>query len=350
MYINPLIENLERKYPSGNRTSILRLDMNENPGGLPETFVENIKQEITSEFLSTYPDKEPLITSLANFHNIEKNCIAVTDGSEMALKYIFEAFSKPGNYFVSVIPTFEMYAVYANMYGLKHKAVKIDSQFQIDIDALLHSIDDETSIVSLLNPNNPIGRPYTDEEFKLIADKTREVGALLIIDEAYHYFYKHTQLPLLEEYNHIVILRTFSKLFSIAACRIGYAISSPTIIKMINNVRPTFDTNSIALLFANHIINNKSLLDKLIEEELEGRLYLIDALKIAGYEPISDGGNYITFKPKINAQVLADKLLKEWNIAIKTSGYDILKDYIRVTTGSIRYMKEFINALLSLDK
>lgn len=350
MYINPLIEKLERKYPNSNREGVLRLDMNENPGGLPLDIVESIKSKLTPEFFSTYPNKDPLINSLAKFHDISTENIAITDGSEMALKYIFESFGKPGSNFVSVFPTFEMYGVYANMYGLNHKKVDVSRDFDIDVSQLLMCIDENTSIVSLLNPNNPIGRPYTDEEFRLLAEKTKAVGALLIIDEAYHYFYKGTQLPLLQEYDHIIITRTFSKLFSIAACRIGYAVSSPKIIKMINNARPTFDTNSIAVFFANELINNKELAQKLINIELEGRNYLLAELDKLGYEYVYQGGNYITIKVKTDANIVAERLLKEKNISIKTSGYDILKNYIRVTTGHIKYMKLFVKDLLELDK
>ena len=186
MYINELIDNLERKYPECNRNGILRLDMNENPGGLPLDVVETIKNKITPEFLATYPDKTPLIESLSTFHEVSTDKIAITDGSEMALKYIFEVFGRPESEFLSVSPTFEMYGVYAKMYGLTHKKIEITKDFDIDLKLVLDNITLETSIVALLNPNNPIGRPYTDEEFLLIAEKTKAVGALLIIDEAYH--------------------------------------------------------------------------------------------------------------------------------------------------------------------
>ena len=350
MYINPLIKNLERKYPDNNRNNIVRLDMNENPGGLPLEVVESVKSKLTPEFFSTYPDKTPLINSLAKFHGISTDNIAITDGSEMALKYIFEVFGKPGSNFVSVFPTFEMYGVYANMYGLNHKKIDVTKDFNIDVDQLFECIDGNTSIVSLLNPNNPVGRPYTDDEFRLVAEKTKSTGSLLIIDEAYHYFYEGTQMSLLKEYDHIIVTRTFSKLFSIAACRIGYAISSAKIIKMINNARPTFDTNAIALLFANELINNKELTQKLIATELEGREYLMDELDKAGYEYVYQGGNYVTIKVQTDSKTVAKRLLIEKKISIKTSGYDILKNYIRVTTGDVKYMELFIEALLELDK
>ena len=88
MYINPLIEQLERKYPGGNREGILRLDMNENPGGLPLEVVESVKSKMTPEFFSTYPDKDPLINSLATFHGVSADNIAITDGSDISLKLL----------------------------------------------------------------------------------------------------------------------------------------------------------------------------------------------------------------------------------------------------------------------
>lgn len=119
---------------------------------------------------------------------------------------------------------------------------------------------------------------------------------------------------------------------------------------MINNARPTFDTNSIALLFANELINNKELTQKLIATELEGREYLMAELDKAGYEYVFQGGNYVTIKAKTDAETVAERLLTEKKISIKTSGYDILKGYIRVTTGDVKYMKLFVEHLLELDK
>ena len=349
-YVNPLIEKLVRIYPDGNRNGLLRLDMNENPGGLPKDIVDKLVEKITPEFLSIYPDKNPLLESLARRHNLAVENFAITDGSEMALKYIFEVFGKPGCNLVSIFPTFEMYGVYANMYGVNHIKIDVDANFDFDINNILDAIDENTCIVSMLNPNNPAGRPYTDEEFLQVAEKTQSCGAILIIDEAYHYFYKNTQVDLINRFDHIIVLRTFSKLYSIAACRIGYAISNPRMIDLINRARPTFDTNSIAITFANALVNEEGLLESLIKIELEGRNYLMERLKSAGYEFYYGGGNYISIKTKSTPKIVQEKLLTEYKIAIKTSGYDILKDYIRVTTGDTKVMEIFMDALLAVDK
>ena len=86
----------------------------------------------------------------------------------------------------------------------------------ISIDKILDAITENTRIVVLLNPNNPIGNVYTEEELEKVIEKTKKVGAIVVIDEAYHYFYPNTFLKYALNEENVVLLRTFSKLFSIA--------------------------------------------------------------------------------------------------------------------------------------
>ena len=95
---------------------------------------------------------------------------------------------------------------------------------------------------------------YTEEELERVIERAKEVGAVVIVDEAYHYFYDRTFLPYALNGENVIVLRTFSKLFSLAACRLGVIISNPEIIHYVKNARLTFDANSIALLFAERIL------------------------------------------------------------------------------------------------
>lgn len=81
----------------------------------------------------------------------------------------------------------------------------------------------------MLNPNNPVGNVYTEKEIQLIINKAKSMNAIVIIDEAYHYFYPNTFLQYALQENNVIVLRTFSKLFSLAACRLGVVISNPEI-------------------------------------------------------------------------------------------------------------------------
>lgn len=339
-YINPLIERLVRISPQGDRIGYLRLDMNENPEGLPQTFVEKCKEKIDSQFLSTYPNRESLINKLSEYHKMPKECLCITDGSEMAIKYIYEVFGEPGKKVITVNPTFEMYGVYCNMFGLQHVTYDIGSDFKINIDDFLKRIDRDTCLVSLLNPNNPVGGIYNPNEILQIVEKAYECDAIVIIDEAYHDFNNVNSIELVKKFDNVIILRTFSKLFSMAACRIGYALACPQISNLLNRVRPTFDTNSFALLFAENILENKKMRDYLIQIEQEGRSYLLDKLQQNGYEYYYGGGNYIFIKPKNDIMQVIELLYKN-KVLVKCYGKGILREYIRINTGSKKVMKQF---------
>lgn len=255
-FVNESIEKTNRIFPEQGRYDYLRDDMNENPEGLPKDFVDSVLKEITSEFLALYPEPDRFLNKYADFIGCKYENLVATNESDMGIRYILETFGERGKDVVTVTPWFEMYWVNCNILGLKHKPVAYNKNFSIDINAILSVIDYNTRIVVLLNPNNPIGNVYSEDEVISVLNKTKEVGAILVIDEAYHYFCKNTFLKYALEEENVIVLKTFSKLFSLAACRLGVAISNPKIIEFIKKAKLTFDLNSIALLFAESIIEN----------------------------------------------------------------------------------------------
>ena len=112
-----------------------------------------------------------------------------------------------------------MYGVYANMIGMNTVYIHYEKDFTFDISKLIDAIDNNTSIVSLVNPSMPIGNVYTDEEIISVIEKAAKYNALVCIDEAYAYFYEKNSLKLINQYENVVILRTFSKMLSIPGLR-----------------------------------------------------------------------------------------------------------------------------------
>ncbi len=358
MFVKPYIKDIYRIGGQQGRYGFLRLDMNENPGGLPLEFVEEVKKELTPEYLAMYPEESRMKKLLADYlSETAKDCtfteknLALTNGSDMCIRYLYEVFAEPGSAVVTVAPSFEMYRIYAEVFGLRHRPVQIGEDFEISVDKIVETIQADTDIVVLLNPNNPIGRPYTDAEFARIADRAAEVGALLIVDEAYHYFYKNTFLHQVPKYDHVVVLRTFSKLLSMAGCRMGYMVSNPQIIEYVFHVRPSFEVNSIALKFGERLLEHREIIDNLQMEMQEGKDWLVEELRCHGYEVIPQKGNFIFMKPKHKmAKELGQMLEQEKKVLVKSYGSPLLKDYLRISTGAKSYMKLFVNALLDVDR
>ena len=167
-YINENIKDLYRVKFHDNREGVLRLDMNENPGGLPEKVFRRVMEKITPEYLATYPQKDRLMEAIAKHDALLCENISVTAGSDEAMRLIFQCFAKAGGKVVTVAPTFEMYDVYAKMFGMQHVMVEYHDDFTVDVNDICKEIDTQTNIVVLLNPNSPIGTVYQDNEIEEI--------------------------------------------------------------------------------------------------------------------------------------------------------------------------------------
>ncbi len=349
-FVNEDIKNTERVFPDQNRYGLQRFDMNENPEGLPKEFVDSVLAKITPEFLSIYPEPDRFLKKYADYVGVNFENVMATNGSDQGIRYLLQTFGEKGKNVVTVSPSFEMYWVNCNILGYKHVPVPYHDDMTIDIEDILNAIDLDTRIVVLLNPNNPVGNIYTDEEVTKVIEKAREVGAVVIIDEAYHYFYDVTFLNKTKEYDNVVILRTFSKLFSIAACRLGVMIANEQLIHYVKNAKLTFDVNAIALLFGESIVDNPEIEKYLIATEKEGKAYCLNSLKEKGYFTKDCKGNFIFIKPNTDAHKIAKKLADNHKVIIKTFGKGMLRDYIRVSTGSKKSMEIFLKAFYEEDK
>lgn len=349
-YVNENIKNTKRVFPGQGRYDYLRYDMNENPEGLPKEFVDSVLQEITPEFLSIYPEPDRFLNKYAAFIHAGFENVLATNGSDMAIRYLLETFGEEGKEVVTVAPSFEMYWVNCSILGLKHIPVAYEADMTIKIENIVNAITKDTRIVVLVNPNNPVGNVYSEDEFKSIVFRARDAGAVVIVDEAYHYFYPNTFLEYALREDNVVVLRTFSKLLSLAACRIGVIISNARIIQYVKNAKLTFDVNAVALLFAEKILDHPQLIAKLIETEKKGKAYVREELEKSGYECRVCEGNYILVKPHLPAHAAADALKNKKNILVHTFGNELLKDYLRISTGSVKAMQMFLEAFFEVDK
>lgn len=348
-YVNPNVRDTLRIFPEQGRYGFKRYDLNENPEGLPKAFVDSVLSEITPEFLSIYPEPDVFLNKYAKYVGAEYENVLTTNGSDMGIRYLLETFGEPGKKVVTVAPSFEMYRVNCSLLGLRHEAVLYKDDLTIDISDIVAAVDEDTRIVVLLNPNNPMGNVYTEEELEAVIAKAKEVGAIVIVDEAYHYFYDKTFLPYALKEENVIILRTFSKAMSLAAVRLGVIISNPQLIHYVKNLRLTFEANSIALLFAERLLDNPQIIDELIAIEKEGRAHTLQVLKDHGYWTKDCTGNFIFVETKHDPLEVARRLREEKQVLVHTFGNPLLKNYLRISIGSKAAMDIFLEAFLEVD-
>ncbi len=349
-YVNQNVKDLKRIFDQNSRKEYLRLDLNENPGGLSQSFIDQTLSEITPRFLSEYPETLEFSEKLAEFLGISKENICLVNGSSEGIRYIIEAFTEPGGNIVGVTPTYAMFEVYSKMYGRNFIPVSYTDDLKMPAERIIDKLDENVQLLILVNPNNPVGNTYTEEEFEMILSSAKESEITVLIDEAYHYFYPKTFMKYALNNRHVMVTRTFSKLFSLAGARLGYVVGCPEEIEVVQKLCTPHNVNAFAELFAQRIIETPGMINGLISKHNEGRNYLKKKLSEYGYDYEGDYGNFIFIKPNTDATELVEKM-KNASILIKEyDGVGKLGKCIRVTTGEKKYMKLFLDALIKLDK
>lgn len=350
-YLNPNIKNLHRIFDQNERKDFLRLDLNENPGGLPQDIIDEVLADITPQFVAQYPETLQFTETLAKFLHTDIQHLCITNGSAEGIRYIIQAFTSENGRIVGVVPSYFMFQVYSEMYGREFVKVPYDEGLNMDVQRIIAEITADTQLLILLNPNNPMGNCYSDEEFKLIMEAADANKVTVLIDEAYHYFYPKTFIEYALQHEHVFVTRTFSKLFSMAGCRLGYVAGWPEGIKMVQKLCTPHNTNAFALKFAEYILTHPQILKHLIAQFKEGRKYLIDFLDENGYGHKGEAGNFLFIKPKTSAKEIVERMKDEKKILIKSyDGVGKFGTCLRVSIGERKYMEQFTAALLELDK
>ena len=350
-YLNENIKDLVRVFDQNERKDFLRLDLNENPGGLPRNFIDSVLSNVTPQFVSQYPETLHFANVLAKHLRTDIEHICLVNGSAEGIRYIIQAFTSVNGRIVGVVPSYFMFQVYSEMYGRNFVKVPYEKDLTMNIQSIISELTDDTQMLILLNPNNPMGNVYSDEEFEEVIKVCRDKEITVLIGEAYHYFYPKTFISYALNERHVFVTRTFSKMFSMAGCRLGYVAGHPDDIKMVQKYCTPHNTNAFAMLFAEAILETPELLESMIAKFHEGRKYLTETLDKYGYRHKGEAGNFMFIKPKTKAQTIVDRMKTEKKILIKSyENVGELGDCLRVSIGEEQYMRKFVEALLELDK
>lgn len=350
-YLDENIENLVRVFDQNERKDYLRLDLNENPGGLPQEFIDSVLVKVTPQFVAQYPETLHFTQVLADYLGTDIAHLCLVNGSAEGIRYIIQAFTSVNGRIVGVVPSYFMFQVYSEMYGRNFVKVPYNEDLTMSIDNIIAELTEDTQLLILLNPNNPMGNVYTEEEFEQIMEVCRQKQITVLVDEAYHYFYPKTFIRYALQERRVLITRTFSKLFSMAGCRLGYVVGHPEDIRMIQKYCTPHNTNAFAMQFAEDILTTPGMLESLITKFNEGRAYLVQELDRNGYRHKGEAGNFMFIEPKTDAKGIVERMKAEKKILIKE--YPNVGEFgncLRVSIGEKQYMEKFMNALLEIDK
>ena len=349
-YINENVKNLNRIFDQNERKGNLKLDLNEDPIGFSQEFINEVLAQATPEFIAQYPETRAFQEKLAKFLGVKPEELCLTNGSAEAVRYIIEAFSSVGGKVLGVKPSYAMYEIFSLMYGREFIACPYEGR-TVDVDKFISMITPDLDLLVVLNPNNPFGDVYSEEDMERIIKAAQENEVTVMIDEAYHYFYDKTFLHFAIEYPHVFVTRTFTKMFGLGSGRLGFAVGQADGIAMIQKLCTPHNVNAFGMLFAEAVIDKEGMLDEMIAKQKEGKKFVIEELQKRGYPVIYGEGNFIFVKPKTDAATVMKRMKEEQQILIKTySGIADFGDCLRVSTGRKEAMEQFLAGLEAVDK
>ncbi|MBU0477274.1 histidinol-phosphate transaminase [bacterium] len=329
-----LRENIKKLKPySAEKVDCkVKLDANENPFDFPMELKEIILKDLFKHPFNRYPDPDAseIKELLSKEINRNKNRIAVGNGSDELIQSLTLAFGNRGNLFF--YPSFSMYGIISTVCNTKTKVINLDKKFDIDIDTTLRCIErDQPSLIFIGYPNNPTGNCFSKDK---IISIIKSSSGLVVMDEAYSEFSKKTFLPLINKYDNLVILRTFSKAYGLAGCRIGYMIASEKVMQQVNKVKLPFNLNSISQRIGIIALKHKKKCNEAIKIIISERSRLLREMqKNSMLYTFPTEANFILFRPKISSETVFKKLLTSGILIRNVADDRLLKNCLRVTVG-----------------
>jgi len=325
-------------------TGIIKLNTNENPYP-PASGVTKALAEMNTDRLRLYPDPtiKPLVDELAKYYGVNSDQVFVGVGSDDVLAMCFLTFfnSEKPIFFPDI--TYSFYKVWAELFHIPYECQRLDDDFRI----VPEDYYKENGGVVIANPNAPTSLYADISVIEDIIAKNQDV--IVIIDEAYIDFAGRSALELIEKYENLIVVQTFSKARSMAGMRIGYAISNPTLIKYLNDAKYSFNSytmNQTSIICGVEAVKDKEYFDATVAKIVETRDWAIGELRNLGFECLDSAANFIFAKhPEFDAKELFEAL-KANDIYVRFWGSKRIEQYMRISVGT----KEEMESLLAFLK
>lgn len=324
---------------------VIKLASNENPIGYSPLAKEAMLKEL--DLLSLYPDgaSVELTDVLAKKLNVNASQIIFGTGSSDIILMIARAFLVPGDETIMADETFGQYKHNCEVENAKIIEVPLIDGVH-DLDGMLAAITEKTKVLWICNPNNPTGTILTQSQLIPFLDRV-PAHVLVVLDEAYCEYVSEADFPdgvsLLDEYENLVVLRTFSKVYGLAANRIGYGVGRAEVVKLINQVREPFNTGRLAQVAAKASLLDDEFLVRSRTQNQAGLDYYHEQFARLGLSYFKGYGNFVMVDVKQPSMDIFQRMLRKGIIV--RAGWKKYPTSIRVSVGTPDENKKFIVAL-----
>lgn len=324
------------------------LSANENPNNVPEEVQLEIRKALKGFPFNRYPDPlgNELRDLIAEANGLTRDNVLLGNGGDELLFNFALTWGGPGRTFLNVPPTFSVYEANARLTGTKVVNIPRKENFDIDEEAVLARMaQGDIDFAVITSPNNPTGKMASETFLKKLLDAS---DALIMVDEAYFEFSRFSMRPYLDQYENLVILRTFSKAFSLAGVRMGYILANPCVIREFLKVRQPYSVDSVSRAIATAVFRNRSLFVPGINQIIEQRGVLLEELgKLPGVTVFDSDSNYVLFRVD-KADEVWQKLYDRGVLIRDFSHAQYLENCLRVSVGSPEENRVFLGALTEI--
>lgn len=323
---------------------VIKLNTNENPYP-PAPGVEKVLREFDVDTLRLYPDPlvSDLVKAIADFYGLNENQVFTGVGSDDVLAMIFMTFFNSEKPLIFPDITYSFYDVWADMLRIPYETIALDDDFRIKPEDYYR----ENGGVIFPNPNAPTGELLSLDMVEDIIKHNSDV--IVVVDEAYIDFGGVSALPLIEKYDNVIVVQTFSKSRSLAGSRVGYAMANPVLIKYLNDVKYSFNSytmDRITIAAATAAVKDRDYFAETTAKVIKTREWTKNELAGLGFEFGDSKSNFIFARhPKMSGQALFEKLKAEQVFVRHFSKPGRIADYLRISIGTDQQMQKLISIL-----
>ena len=336
-----------------NIRKITKLSANESALGVSSKVKVILRKNVNT---SKYPDytSKLLRKQISKKFNCDANKVICGSGSDEIIQMLCQLLLTNGDQVIVPEFSFLMYRIYASISGAKVIFSK-EKNFTISVDNIIKKVNKKTKIVFLANPNNPTGTYLYKKELINLRKRLRK-DILLVIDDAYYEYMRDRNyasgLKIFKNFKNVFILRTFSKIYGLAALRIGWGFGDKNIINALNAIKPPFNVNEIAQVCAIEALKDDKFINKSVKHNLIWSKKIKNALEKFNIYSNKISANFLLLnfnKCKFSATNIEKKLEKKGIILREMRTYGI-DNHLRLTIGDVNENKLFLKEMKSIFK
>jgi histidinol-phosphate aminotransferase len=328
--------------PTGGRAGKLRLDFNENTVGCSPRVIAALRDGVAADGLAVYPEYGTAKDAVAQYFGVRPEELLFTNGTDEAIQVFINTYVDDGQEVVLLRPSYAMYRFYSEVAGARIREVEYAQPgMEFPLQQVLDAITPETRAVMLANPNNPTGTGIGLLAIERILQRARK--AVVLVDEAYYEFSGVTALGQIARVPNLFVCRTFSKVFGMAAMRLGCLFAHEANIAYLHKAQSPYSVNALAVMAAQAAVEDHAYVETYVAEVLAARELLCVGLEKLGISYVPSSANFVLGRFGGRAIEVRDAL-RGRGILVRDRSYEAA-GCVRITVGTRDQTRQLLSAL-----